>query len=289
MKLTLFPEKFSKNFPISRWFAEYTQKFFLLLDTHLKQANLSYSKKDFLAIVYSAFIFNFIIFSIVFCLLAYWIGKPFFAGFIFSFILSGFYAFRVFYTPKLIVNIRVRNIEQNLLPALEEMVIQLRSGLPLYDIIVNISQANYGEVSKEFKKVAKKVATGMKQEIALEELSETNPSLYFRRAIWQLANGIKTGSNIETIVQEIINSLGEQQAIEIQRYGSVLSPIALFYMLLGVILPVLSFTFLLIASALLAWSTMLIALLFTGFLFLILIIQLIFLGLTKSRRPPILG
>ena len=57
----------------------------------------------------------------------------------------------------------VRDIERNLIPALEDMLVQLNSGVPLCSILVNISASDYGELSAEFKKAVKKINAGSPQ------------------------------------------------------------------------------------------------------------------------------
>ena len=42
------------------------------------------------------------------------------------------------------------------------MLVQLNSGIPLFDILTNISNSNYGELSLEFKKAVKD--TGLSSE-----------------------------------------------------------------------------------------------------------------------------
>ena len=153
--------------------------------------------------------------------------------------------------PKLIANKRIKKLEVNLLPALQSMLIQLNSGVPLFDILVGISKGDYGEISKEFSTVVKEINTGKPQVDALEDIAVENPSLFFRRAIWQIVNGMKAGSDMSNVIKEIINSLSEEQVLQIQRYGGQLNPLAMFYMLVAVIMPTLGMTFLIVISAIL--------------------------------------
>ena len=47
-------------------------------------------------------------------------------------------------------------IEKNLMPALQNILIQLNSGVPAFNILVNISSGKYGDLSKEFGKAVRK-------------------------------------------------------------------------------------------------------------------------------------
>jgi pilus assembly protein TadC len=159
----------------------------------------------------------------------------------------------------------------------------------LFNIIANIAGSNYGSVSKEFKKAVRQIIAGKPQIDALEELSSRNPSIYFRRTIWQIVNGMKAGSDMSTVIQEIIDSLGEEQLLQIQKYGSQLNPLAMFYMLVAVIVPALGVTFIVVVSSFLSMPSNTTKIIFWGLFGVILFFQIMFLGVIKSRRPSLLG
>ena len=168
-------------------------------------------------------------------------------------------------------------------------MVQLNSGVPLFNILINISGENYGEVSKEFSKVVKKISSGISQIDVLDEMASKNPSLYFRRAIWQLVNGMKTGSDTAIVVKQIIKALSEEQLIQIQHYGGQLNPLAMFYMLITVILPSLGMTFLIIISSFIATSEIITKLIFWGLYGFVFFFQIMFIGIIKTKRPTLLG
>ena len=123
---------------------------------------------------------------------------------------------------------------------------------------------------------------------ALEEIAANNPSTLFRRAIWQLVNGMKAGADMGMVIEEIMGSLGEQQLIQIQNYGSQLSPLAMFYMLAAVIVPSLSVTLIIILSSFIAIPENVTKIIFWAMLVMVIFVQIMFLGLIKSRRPNLL-
>jgi pilus assembly protein TadC len=190
--------------------------------------------------------------------------------------------------PKLYNSRKQRNIENNLLHALNDMHVQMSSGIPLFSILVNISSSDYGELSSEFKKAVKKINAGMPEIEVLEELGERNPSMFFRRTLWQISNGMRAGSDISVIIKESINSLNEEQLIQIQRYGNKLNPMIMFYMLISVIVPALSITFLTVIASLINLGEQTTRSLFIGLLFIIVIMQILFLGVIKSLRPSLI-
>ncbi|MBW2981013.1 type II secretion system F family protein [Candidatus Woesearchaeota archaeon] len=190
--------------------------------------------------------------------------------------------------PRMYVNRRIKGIERNLMGALQNILIQLNSGVPLFDILVNISKGDYGEISKEFTTVVKEINAGRHQIETLEELAATNPSLFFRRAIWQLVNGMKSGADMSNVINEIIDLLSQEQILQIQRYGSQLNPLAMFYMLMVVIAPSLGTTFLIILSSFISMPGAVAKMIFWGLYAIIIFFQLMFMGVIKSRRPNLL-
>ena len=154
--------------------------------------------------------------------------------------------------------------------------------------MVNISSAGYEELSGEFKKAVRKINAGFPQIEVLEELGEKNVSLYFRRTLWQISNGMKAGSDIALVIRDSIKALNEEQVLQIQTYGNKLNPLIMFYMLISVILPALAITFLTIISSLVSLPETLTVLMFVALFIFVILIQIVFLGAIKSARPSLL-
>ena len=113
-----------------------------------------------------------------------------------------------------------------------------------------------------------------------------NPSPYFRRAIWQISNGIKAGSDISPLLKAVIDGIFAEQRIAIRRYGSQLNPLTLVYMMVAVVLPSLGLTFLLVLSS---FSGLVISeTIFWMILVFLAVFQFMFMGIIKSRRPNII-
>lgn len=190
--------------------------------------------------------------------------------------------------PKIYHNRKQKEIEKNLIPALEDMLVQLYSGVPLFTILVNISSSDYGELSQQFKRAVRQINAGLPQVEVLEDMGKRNPSEFFRRALWQISNGMRVGSDLTIVIEDTVKSLGEEQFIQIQDYGNKLNPVIMFYMLGAVILPALAITFLTIISSLVNLSSFLTKALFIVLFVIVLTLQIIFLGVIKSVRPSLL-
>ena len=108
---------------------------------------------------------------------------------------------------------------------MQDILIQLDSGIPLFDTLTNVSAANYGELSAEFKKAVKRIGAGEPEAEVLASISSKSHSVFFRRTLWQLSNGLNAGSDMSMIIKENIKTLNEEQMIQIQNYGNKLNPL----------------------------------------------------------------
>ncbi len=214
------------------------------------------------------------------------------SAFVLSFGVAILFSFFIFFSqsvyPKVYDNKRVRNIERNLIAGLEDMLVQLNSGIPLFNIIVNISASDYGELSDEFRKAAKKINAGFPQIEVLEELGEKNSSKLFKRTLWQMSNGMRAGSDISIVIKENVKSLYEEQLLQIQTYGNKLNPLIMFYLIISVILPALSITFLTILASMLGLPQLIAIMMFMGLFVFVVLVQIIFLGTIRSIRPTLI-
>lgn len=188
------------------------------------------------------------------------------------------------FRPKVEAKKRARLVEQELPNALRHLLIEIRSGIPLYQGLVAVSDG-YGTASEEFKKIVKDINAGKSETESIEDSIFTNPSKSYRRSFWQLLNAMKTGTDIEKPLGNIVDDIIKEQMISIKKYGQELNPWTLMYMMFAVIMPSLGITFMIILSTFTGTgisSTILISII-VGLVF----FQLIFLNLIKTKRPLI--
>jgi len=106
--------------------------------------------------------------------------------------------------------------------------------------------------------------------------------------MWQIINGMRTGSNMSSVIKISIENLSEEQLIQIQQYGAQLNPLAMFYMIIAVIVPALGVTFIMIMSSFLNMTPLLTKTIFWGLLAGLFFLQLMFMGMLKTRRPNLI-
>jgi len=173
-----------------------------------------------------------------------------------------------------------------LLDSLEHILIEIKSGVPLFNAMIGVTEG-YGEVSDEFRIVVKEINAGIPEIKALEKASLRNPSLYFRRSLWQITNAMKAGSDVASALEAIVNNLTQEQIIAIRRYGQELSPFTLMYMLIAVIMPTLGITFLIILSSFAGLKIP--DFLFPLILLVLTIFQYFYMGIIKTKRPALVS
>ncbi len=259
------------------------------LGFNLKQADIDISPREYAAIVVFSAIFYGLMFTFLFLFFGILLKNKMFMGLSPMVGLLG--AFMItFYQlsyPRVLLAQKVANVERNLIFAAKNLLVQVYAGIPLFDAVTNIANADFGAVSTEFQKAVKEMKGGKPIEQALEDLAMRNPSIYFRRVVGQLASGIKSGGRLADVLRSIIDYLSSEQMLQVRRYGSVLNPLAMGYMLLAVILPALAVTFMIVLGSFpsikVGENT------FIGLLFIVTVFQIMYLGIMKSKRPNLIG
>lgn len=259
------------------------------LKEYLMKAEVDISREEYLGIVARS--------AITFSIIAYLVlstgifffsqGNPFLFPIIPTLAVGVFVSFSQINYPKVLSERQQKAIERNLLPAMEDILVQLSSGVPLFTILVNISSSGYGQLSLEFKKAVKRINAGLPQLEVIEDMGKKNHSILFRKALWQISNGMKAGSNINEVVKDIIHSLNEEQYLQVQTYGNKLNPLIMFYMLISIILPALAITFLTIISSVVNMPESITIGMFVGLYVMSILVQIMFLGAIRTAKPSL--
>ncbi|MEM4222101.1 MAG: type II secretion system F family protein [archaeon] len=202
-----------------------------------------------------------------------------------SFILFSWSFFQGLYYPRLLLNVKEREINKDLLFAFSHFLIELRSGIPIYDAIALTGAADYGEVSKLFQKIQKKIDLGYSMDEALEEAARISPSLNFRRFVWQISNAVKVGADVAQTLQDILSNFVAEEKSNILRFGREFSLYALLYLMFVVIFPSLGISIFLIIGSLVSlkldWVFLLTILSF------LIAFQYFFVKFIKMKRPVV--
>lgn len=176
-----------------------------------------------------------------------------------------------------------KEIERDVLFAARDMIIAMRSGMPLYNAIVTVS-TGYGTASREFGKIVETVQLGTPIENAIDNVCAKSKSQTFNRIMLQSSTSIKAGADVIGALQEAIDEVSQERVIELRRYGQRLNALAMFYMLFGIIFPSMGIAVATIMTTFISIVTInntTLAMVFVG----IVILQFIFLNMIRSARP----
>ncbi|MBI2448939.1 type II secretion system F family protein [Candidatus Pacearchaeota archaeon] len=262
---------------------------FTNLKKNLDNSYIKLDAEDYLSIIVRSAVFSFAISLIFFAILfLVFIGGYYFFIVIIPLFFALFTAINQFHYPTIFSAKKARDIEKNLIPAMQDMLVQVNSGVSLYDMMENISRGNYASVSDEFRRIVKEIGTGRPQTDVIDEIGNKNTSVYFRRVLWQISNGLRSGSDMSIVIKTGIEDLNKEQVIQIQNYGSRLNPIIMFYMLIVIIVPALAVTFLTVLTSIISLDRRTTYLFFVAIFIGVMLMQFLFIGMIKTRRPSLL-
>ncbi len=187
-------------------------------------------------------------------------------------------------TPDVMVTKIDKEISKEITFAGRFLVIELQSGVPLYDALKNIAK-NYQTIGAYISVIIDKVDLGTPMEIALQESIEMTPSANFRKLLWQTLNSLRTGADISDALETVIDQIVREQMIDLKEYGRKLNPLAMFYMIIAVIMPSLGITMMIVLSSFINLQISLLVLIFLALFF--GFVQFMFLAMIKQSRPPV--
>lgn len=181
---------------------------------------------------------------------------------------------------------RQKEMDYEIVFAGRHIVIALKSGMPLFDTFVGAS-TGYGAVSREFARIVDKVVLGVPTSQAIREIVQNNPSKYFTRMLMQIANALASGADVGDSLESVLDQISKEQMISLKEYSQKLTPIVMFYMVFGIIVPTLGIVLVTVILSALGTRGLPPALLAIAFL-LITLVQFLFLGFVESSRPKYL-
>jgi pilus assembly protein TadC len=202
-------------------------------------------------------------------------------------VLPLFFIFSFWYLtklPDLKILKEAKEIDKEIVFAGKFLIIELNSGIPLHQVLMNIAE-NYGGIGRYFKKIVDDIDLGTETEDAINNAILTNPSDNFRKVLWQLSNSLRTGADISHSLDSVLDQIGRKQIIEVERYGKKLNPIAMFYLMMAVIIPSLGMVMGVVFASFVNIHLPLAALLVIAILF--GFFQFMFYATIKSNRPAV--
>ncbi len=180
---------------------------------------------------------------------------------------------------------RIRKmIDQEIIFAGRYLIIEMESGVPIYESFENVKKS-YRVAGSYFGDIVDRVYLGTSFEDAINETMLITPSSNLRKMLWQILNSSKTGANISASLNTILDQAVREQQIAVNEYGKKLNPLAMFYMMISIIIPSLGITMLVILATFMGLN---ITMPFFILIAMVIgLVQFMFLSMVKSARPPI--
>lgn len=249
------------------------------LKTNLLKSNITVSPEQYVkeTVFYSVFL------SIAILLILFMFTKSFMIFYFFPvlLIIMFFYMFnRVHVTAKKLDE----QISKEVVFAGRFLIIELESGIPLYNTFGNIGK-NYKYVGLYFNNIIEKVRLGTSLEDAITETIEMCPSENLRKLLWQILNSISTGADIASALNNVLENIVREQNIAMKEFGNKLNPLAMFYMMIAVIVPSLGITMLIVFSSFVNIKLTLVSMIIIAAA--IGLLQLMFLMMIRNSRPNV--
>lgn len=152
------------------------------------------------------------------------------------------------YYPRLLARSVAAKIDRGLLFATRDMLIQVSSGIPLFQVLANVADGDYGQMSAEMKKAVNEVRSGASLSSALENMALRSQSKYLKKTVWQLITAMRSGANLTSALKGIIKLLVDAQMRSVKAYNAELNFIVLIYLMVAAVLPTVGTTVLVIFS-----------------------------------------
>jgi len=201
------------------------------LSLKLKQAKIEQTPEDY---VKRAVLFSFFLgITLAFVVFSFTKNFWFFLSFPILFVIMFFYMLR--YADLHIEKVK-KDISNEIVFAGRFLMIELESGVPIYDAFQNLAD-NYEVIGKYFGNIVRDVNFGTSLEDALNTAITTTPSPQLRKILWQVLNSLKTGADVTNSLNAVLEQIVREQQIAVQEYGKKLNPIAMFYMMVALIIP----------------------------------------------------
>lgn len=144
-----------------------------------------------------------------------------------------------------------RQLDGDLLFVSEYFLVTLESGLPLGNAIQRISKLDRPG-GKFFKRVYTDFKTGKDLEKALDDAALYSASEPLKVLLKRLKDSLSIGVDLKQVLNNFVEESSDKKILEIKAYSKKLNPIVMLYLLLGIVVPSLGVTFLIIGIALAA-------------------------------------
>ena len=141
-----------------------------------------------------------------------------------------------------------KTIDSDLLFVSEYFLVSLESGLPLGNVIQGLAQIDRPG-GRFFKRIYTDFKTGKDLEAALIDAIAYAPGEQIKVLLKRLSDSLKIGVDLKEVLVNFIEESSARKVVEIQAFSKKLNPKVMMYLLLGIVVPSLGITFLILGLA----------------------------------------
>ena len=203
--------------------------------------------------------------------------------FVFLLVFVSFFYYGYIY-PDLRIIRRKKEIDNEIVFAAKHLIVEISSGIPLFDAIVGTTHG-YGAVSDEMRKIVERVTFGEPLTHVLRDTAEKTPSPSLRRIVIQIATAVVSGANVARALESTVDQITKEQILEVKEYGQKLNPLIMFYLVIAVIFPSLGMIFIMILLSFVGKNISIPLVYLILVAILLGFVQYMFLAFVKSSRP----
>jgi len=196
----------------------------------------------------------------------------------------GFFYLHYIY-PSILSRTVADSTDRMLLHVLRELSIESTSGVPLYNMIVNVSRGDYGTISDDLRTAVHEITAGERDITALEKIAKNTKSEGLKRMIYQITSSVRTGIGLTAALNSALGVMTAEQMRAVKEYGNSLNFYLLLYLLFAAVIPTIVMTFVSLLSSFGVFAISLDLLL--GVVILSAIFQFILIGFMRVGRPEI--
>ncbi len=188
--------------------------------------------------------------------------------------------------PSIQCNVIGYKIDRDMPMLTRRFLINLQSGMSLFSAYADVSKSDTF-TARFFDEVVSKIYLGMPIEKAIQDSITLSPSKTFRKVQTQVKSALMTGSDLEAVMEVTLSEMIKEQITKINMYGKKLGPLAMIYLIFGVVVPSLgSVAIVLILSiGMTNINPSFFTLLFWVLIIGIVLVQFLFINIFAKMRP----
>ena len=114
-----------------------------------------------------------------------------------------------------------RFVEKILPDALQLIASNIKSGLTTERALFISARPEFGPLSEELKETSKRILSGQRIELALQEISKNIKSRILDRTIWLIGQGIKSGGQIADLLIQLSSDLREENSLKAEASANI--------------------------------------------------------------------